>query len=320
MKVVATFTVWLLLTVPAAAQWRAEPVATTGRVTGIEVDGNVARIAVGAAWYRLDGAAKLAATPPPDRPTPPRDALPDGRVATGSSTIKHAWLAMPTRRYDHGVLGDAIEAGSLVIERSDGQRGCVTLADDAVFEDLTPRIAQIAGKDVVVVVKSYLARGSALAVIDPATMSIVAETPAIGHPHAWLNPAGIADFTGRGATEIALVRQPHVVGKLELWSLTNGKLNKVLDVSDVANHFIGSRALGMSWTADFDGDGHPDIAIPSLDRRSLRIIGFAPAVHDIARIAMPARMTTNFGAAMLGGRLALIVGLENGELMLIRER
>lgn len=320
MKLPATLAIWLVLTVPAAAEWRAEPVETHGRVTAIEVDGDVTRIAVGAAWYRLDDRAKLVSTSPLDRPTPPRDALPDGRVATGNGDIKRAWLATPTGRYDHGVLGDAIEAGSLAIEHRDGTSGSVTLGNDAVFEDLTPRIFKSDGHDAIVVVKSYLARGSALAIIDPAKMKVVAETPAIGHPHAWLNPAGIADFTGHGMTELALVRQPHVVGKLELWSWSNGKLSKVREVSDVANHFIGSRALGMSWTADFDGDGHPDLAIPSLDRKSLRIIGFAPDVHDIARVAMPARMVTNFGATMQGAKPALVVGLEDGQLMLIRDR
>jgi hypothetical protein len=318
LKLPATLAVWLVLTVPAAAEWRADPVQTNGRVSAVDIDGDVTRIAIGATCHRLDGETNLVATSPPDRPALPLNALPDGRVATEAGDIKRAWLGMPTKRYDHGVLGDAIEAGSLVIEHRDGKRGGVTLGEDAVFEDLTPRIFKSNGRDWIVVVKSYLARGSALAIIDPATMRIAAETPPIGQPHAWLNPAGIADFTGHGATEIAFVRQPHVVGQLELWSFNNGKLSKVLDVPDVANHFIGSRALGMSWTADFDGDRHPDLAIPSLDRRSLRIISFAPDVHDIARVKMPARMTTNIGAVTLNGKLALVVGLEDGRLMTIR--
>jgi hypothetical protein len=96
-------------------------------------------------------------------------------------------------------------------------------------------------------------------------------------------------------------------------------LNKVAEVPDVSNHFIGSKALGMSWTADFDGDGHPDLAVPSLDRRSLRLIAFAPAVRDIARVSLPARIVTNIGPTGIGGRPGLVAGLEDGRLVVIRE-
>lgn len=317
----ATIAFSLAVSAPAAAEWRAETVTAPGRATAVDVENGIVRIEIGAKWYRLaKDAPTLARTEPPARPALPPDALPDGRVAIGTAQVARAWLAAPTNRYGHAVLGDAIEAGSVVIERRDGGRGRVTLGRDAVFEDLFPRIASIGGRDWIVVVKSYLDRGSALAVIDTDSMTIAAETPPIGRAHAWLNPAGIADFDGNGTTDIALVRQPHVVGRLELWSWNDRKLTKTAEVADVSNHFIGSRALGLSWTEDFDGDGHPDLAVPSLDRRTLRIIGFAPEVRDIARVRLPARMATNIGATMFNGKLALIAGLEDGRLILIRDQ
>jgi hypothetical protein len=164
----AALALWLASVVPAAAEWRADIVPASGHVTAIDVDGATVRIAIGPKWYQLAGdAAQLVPASPPDSPTLPRDALPDGRMAFGTAQVARAWLAAPTGRYDHGVLGDAIEAGSLVIERHDGQRGRVTLGRDAVFEDLSPRIASIDGRDWIVVVKSYLDRGSALAVMTP---------------------------------------------------------------------------------------------------------------------------------------------------------
>ena len=86
---------------------------------------------------------------------------------------------------------------------------------------------------------------------------------------------------------------------------------------DVSNYFIGSKALSMCWTADFDADGHPDLAVPSLDRRSLRLIAFAPTVRDIARVSLPARVATNIGSTNIGGRLGLVAGLEDGRLVVI---
>lgn len=304
---------------PAKAEWRAEVVPAPGRVTAIEMVGGEIRVAAGQDWYRVTVDAKLQAAPAPARPAVPAGALPDARVAVGKEF--RAWLAEPTRRYRHGVLGDAIEAASLVIERRDGgrdRRRNVRLGAEAVFEDIAPRVARLAGAERLIVVKSYLERGSALAIVDPGSAGIVAETPAIGRPNAWLNPAGVADYDGDGATDIALVRQPHVLGRLEFWSWRDGKLHKTAELADASNHVIGSRALGMSVTADFDGDGRPDLAVPSLDRRTLRLIGFVPQPHDIARVALPARVVTNLGAVMVRGRSSLAAGLESGDLVLVR--
>ena len=309
---------WLALATPASAEWLAKVVPVLGRVTALERTGAEVRVAIGKAWYRLSAdAERLDVAPAPDLPAVPAGALPDARIAFGRDKTVRAWLAEPTDRYRHGVLGDAIEAGSLVIERRDGQRSVLRLGADAVFEDIEPRIANIGGVERIVVVKSYLSRGSALAVVDPNTSSIIAETPPIGRPNAWLNPAGIADFSSDGTTDIAFVRQPHVVGILELWSWRNGKLQKSAEVPDVSNHIIGSRALGMSATADFDGDDRPDLAVPSLDRRALRLISFTPEPHDITRVRLPARVVTNVAAIMFRNHLALVAGLENGQLIMI---
>jgi hypothetical protein len=305
---------------PAAAQWRADILAAPGRVSAIETAGADVRVQVEGKWYRLtaDG-RRLEAASGPSFPPLPAGALPDARVATGAGGIVRAWLAEPTTRYAHGILGDAIEAGSLVIERRHGGRVTLRLDPDAVFEDIAPRMAMLGGVERIIVVKSYLDRGSALAVVDAERGVIVAETPAIGRPNAWLNPAGVADYDGDGSSDIALVRQPHVVGRLELWSWRDGRLERTAEIADVSNHAIGSRALAMSATADFDGDGRPDLAIPSLDRRSLRLIGFVPYPRDIARLMLPARIVTNLGLVTVGSRAALIAGLENGELVVVHD-
>ncbi len=309
-----------------AAAWQMQRVRAPARITTLEtVDGNV-RVMAGGLWYRMVISADKVAfkfVEPPAKRQLPEDALPDGRIATGAHDIARAWLAQPTMRYDHGILGDTVESGSLVIEMRDGRRREVKLEDDAVFEDLEPRIADIDGDghDDVVVVKSYLPRGSALAVIAErrGRYQIVAETPPLGGPHRWLDPAGIGKFSADGRTGIAFVRQPHVIGMLELWTWSAGALHKSGEIPDTANHIAGTRQIDMSAVADFDGDGILDIAVPSLDRRHLRIVTFAPHPHEIASVPLPAKAETNIGLIGSGQTAAIALGLAGGSLAVVRQ-
>jgi hypothetical protein len=314
-----------------AAEWRVERIDTPARVTALQSDPGRLRVDAGGLWYAIgwkDGRARLTFVDAPPRIAPPAGALPDGKIATGMHDIARAWFAEPTERYDHGILGDKTEAGALIVETRDGKAHTVRLMDDAVFEDLAPRLVDLDGdgQDEVVVVKSYLKRGSALAVVGLRKKrnlwryDMLAETPPLGAPHRWLNPAGIADFSGNGKTDIALVRQPHVVGALELWSWSDGRLRKTAEMPDTTNHIIGTRALHMSAVADFDGDGIADIALPSLDRSRLRIVSFAPSPREIANVELSDKAVTNLGLlAGEDGAPGIVVGLANGALVLVRK-
>ncbi len=92
-------------------------------------------------------------------------------------------------------------------------------------------------------------------------LSIIAETPPIGIPHRWLNPAGIADF---------------------------------------------------------DGDGVADLAIPSLDRRSLRFIALKGGAREIARKALPSPAVADFSIGQEAGKPVVIIGLGGGRTVKVR--
>lgn len=152
--------------------------------------------------------------------------------------ILMAALTQPTARYDHAVLGDALEWGSLRIVTAQGEF-VFRLPETRVFEDVEVRVADVDGQpgSEVVVVETDLALGASLAIYGPEGK--IAATPFIGQTHRWLAPAGIADFDGDGRTEIAYVDRPHLLAELVFVRLEEDKLVETLRLPGLTNHRIG---------------------------------------------------------------------------------
>lgn len=215
--------------------------------------------------------------------------IPHGRIAYGKKDIAEAWLAGPTDRYRHGVLGDDIEAGSLSVTSSGGQTFQYKLDKWSVFEDIQPRLADLDGdgRDEIIVVRSYQLHGATVSVfgIRDGELKLLAEAPAIGLPNRWLNPIGAADFDGDGTIEIAIIRTPHIGGILKLYSWAGEKLVEESQNPGFSNHVIGSPHLGKHAVLDWDGDGVKDILVPSQGRDTLVALSLkGGALRELARL------------------------------------
>lgn len=249
----------------------------------------------------------------------PENGLPDGRITTGNGDIAEAWYSEPTTRYAHAVLGDGIEAGALKVKNNRGETYTFRLPNTEVFEDIAPRLADLDGdgRTEVITILSSRTGGASIAVfnLNGNAFIKVAQTPHIGRPNRWLNIAEIDHFGGNRRPDIAAVITPHLAGVLQFYRFRGGRLVLLAQAQGFSNHFIGSNELRLSASADFNQDHIPDLAIPSLSRRELVIIGTRNGQLDVLnRVALPGRINRAIGTRETNGLLEYLVGLDDGKI------
>ncbi len=177
--------------------------------------------------------------------------------AAMADTILSARYIEPTTRYDHGILGDAVEWGGIEIvtgaSRGDPAKTLlstkreftwqIVLPEDRVFEDVEPRLWDVTGDGApeLVLVLTRLDLGASLLVVGlvDGKPAEIAATPHIGATHRWLAPIGAADLDGDGFVEIAYVDRPHLARTIRVWRFRDGALGHVADLPGYTNHRIG---------------------------------------------------------------------------------
>lgn len=215
--------------------------------------------------------------------------IPHGQVAKAPGEgVVAAWYSCPTDRYRHGVLGDSIEGGCLYVRDDNNQEISVELSASFVFEDTTPRIADMNGDGMndVVTVRSDVRSGAALAIygiVDGALQEIAA-TATIGTANRWLAPAGIADFNNDGRNDVAYVQTPHIGGILRVWSMLDGGFTEIARMGGFSNHAIGSTRVSTSRVLDDNGDQVPDLALPDRFAAETIIVTLHPKPAELRRL------------------------------------
>ncbi len=152
-----------------------------------------------------------------------------------------------TDTYQHGVLGDALEAEGVLVRYDNGERvicDTVLAGPERVFEDTSPRLADMNGDGVneVIAVASHRSFGARLELYGYPRLGqdfqLLGHTPYIGTAFRWLAPVGVADFDDDGRLDIAYVETPHLGKTLKIVTPEGGELVEIASASGFSNHRI----------------------------------------------------------------------------------
>lgn len=293
-----------LVVAPDSASPQTHPVilGSTGQMAFVEVDGDLVLSSGGVETGRLA-----------------LRALPDARLVTDERG-RILLLADATTRYPHGVVGDRIEAGSIVLVETQPALRVVTaisIEPEAVVEGIAPIWADLTGDGVreIVVTVSDAEVGSRIVVYDEAGQ-LVAEGPPIGRGGRWRHQLAVAPLGPSGELELAVVMTPHIGGFVEFYRFEDGMLDIVATLAGASTHRIGSRNLDMALAGDFDGDGMVELLAP--DQAQTELWGIQRTAEGAGvdwRLPLGGPLSTNL-AAVRGSRdtISVAAGTEGGTL------
>jgi hypothetical protein len=249
------------------------------------------------------------------------NALPDARILM-DELCRLLFLSNPTSDYSHGVLGDALEARSITLIDPNStpiniNEFQIDPAD--VIEGIAPLWVDLDGDGVreVIVTQSNIHVGARIVVYNQEG-EVIAQSDPIGQGFRWLHLIAAAQFVNDDTLDLVVVRTPHIGGVLEIYELTEGKLEISTSLKGYSSHQIGSRNLDASLVTDVNADGIPDIVLPDQSQQNLSALQITDAEWaEIWRVPLNEKLTTNLmGVYSPNSGLVLGAGTEGNKLML----
>ncbi len=243
-----------------------------------------------------------------------------------------ATLVNPTDRYRHGVLGDDLEAAGVeVIDRCSHDRLLIEVEAPDVIEGLAPLLVGPSDSptgDLMILVTVSNSNDGARLVLYDRSGQVVAESDPIGAGNRWRNQLAAGPIGPNGDFAVVDVRTPHIGGTVQWFAadLDTARL-ELISISEpiFTTHVIGSRNLDLGAAVDVDGDGQPEIVVPSAQRD--RLVALQPGVGAgavpteatvIDQVELPGRMTTNLGVRRIDGTVNLAIGTDGSKLLIFR--
>lgn len=254
----------------------------------------------------------------------PVNAQPDARLVMNSIGQVALYANATDQRYVHGIMGDQVEAATLlVLEAREGQiqiLARIDLPGEDVYEGIAPFWADIDGdgiEDLVTTVSNSSLGARLRAYIwDGASIRQAIDGPPIGRGNRWRHQLTAGPFAVDGAIEIVDVRTPHLEPEMEFFRLGDGGLELAAVLPGVTTHAIDSRNLDQTAAGDFNGDGLPEVLALDMTRSAIVAIQRNESgANELWRLDAGGVIVSNFAPVeLLDGRLALAVGTNNERL------
>lgn len=178
------------------------------------------------------------------------DALPDNLILEDEKQ-RLLILTDPTSQYQHGILGDDIEASSVTIVQLSDQPKVISkfsVPEDWVIESILPIWSDWDGDGVreVVLTLSNNTSGAKLVLYDE-NGNLLAESLPIGKGFRWRHALTIASFGENGQKLLVDVQTPHIGGIVGFysWDKEEKLLRTEASLPGYSTHDIGSRSMEM---------------------------------------------------------------------------
>ncbi len=252
------------------------------------------------------------------------NALPDGRLLVDENG-RVLFLSDPTERYNHGVLGDEYEAGSITLLGTDPDFGPINrieIPSPGVMEGLAPIWVDLDGDGTreILVTVSDADQGARL-VLYSEMGEILAQGPAAGQGFRWRHQLAAVPLDGGPELAVFDILRPHLDGLFEAYHWRGDFLTVMDYIPGYSSHNLGSRNLDQTLSGDLDGDGLLEVVVPNQDGTSLSGLFYRGGVMGAAwTLELRGKLTSNLaGAALPDGSLAWGAGV-GSELVVYSKR
>ena len=245
--------------------------------------------------------------------------LPDGRILVDDDD-RILLLTDPTPLYGHGVLGDKLEASSFTLIETDPEisiKEIVKISSPGVIEGIKPLWYDLNGdgtREILVTISDRF-QGAKLVLFDEQG-KLLAESSSIGMGNRWRHQLTIGPIGPEGEIEIVDILTPHIGGPMEFFRWEGSRLSVKSSIRGYTSHVMGSVNLDMSVAGDFNGDGIPEVLVPTFNRRVLGAVQRTIyGSEEVYNLPLGSRLATNLSAfSHPDGDISIAAGLENNTL------